>query len=195
MVGAMAAPPLAAHDRHIGSAISKSSSKTDHTKDKQLRHLRTRLTDEQRSDLLWLPACHGVVEGDKGPVDAYLCAGGDRSRQLTAEEACVRPSAFEAGYTLVHLAIRFQREDMLPLLLTVPQGSELQGARKRMPPQVAPDMATEILREISLGLRQRKGDFPCYFVKDAPTFVLPAGKHMPALQNPHIGFTLCMKSL
>ena len=185
VVGAMAALPVTALDQHASKPPSilaakhlqnLASSKLDNTKDKQLGHLRTRLTDTQRSELLWLPACHGIVEGDVGPVEAYLCAGGDPSRQLTAEETCIRPSAFETGYTLVHLAIRFHREDMLSVLLAIAQGSEHQAARKRMPPQVAPDMATEILREISLGLRQRKGDFPCYFLKDAPTFVLPAGE-------------------
>ncbi len=44
-----------------------------------------------------------------------------------------------------------------------------------MPSHVSPDIASEILREISASLRQRKGDFPCYFVSDMATFALPAG--------------------
>lgn len=56
----------------------------------------------------WLAACMGVVDGDPSPVEAYLAAGGDPARQLTASEVALlnRPSAFDVGYTLVHLAIR-----------------------------------------------------------------------------------------
>lgn len=65
-----------------------------------------------------LPA--GVVEGDLEAVEAYKSAGGDIARQLTADEVQLlnRSSAFDVGYTLVHLAIRFQRQDMLAILLT-----------------------------------------------------------------------------
>ena len=64
--------------------------------------------------------CAGVVEGDLAPVEAYKASGGDIARQLTAEEVHLlnRSSAFGAGFTLVHLAIRFQRQDMLAVLLT-----------------------------------------------------------------------------
>ena len=60
------------------------------------------------------------MEGDSHAVEAYLAAGGDPARQLTQDECSFlsRPSAFQSGYTLVHLAIRFQREDMLAALLT-----------------------------------------------------------------------------
>ena len=53
-------------------------------------------------------ACIGLVEGDNGPVEAYLASGGDPARQLTHSEvlALNRNSAFDVGYTLVHLAIR-----------------------------------------------------------------------------------------
>lgn len=62
----------------------------------------------------------GVVEGDLAAVEAYKSSGGDIARQLTADEVRIlnRPSAFDAGFTLVHLAIRFQRQDMLAVLLT-----------------------------------------------------------------------------
>lgn len=62
----------------------------------------------------------GVVEGDLAAVEAYKSSGGDIARQLTADEVQLlnRSSAFDAGYTLVHLAIRFQRQDMLAILLT-----------------------------------------------------------------------------
>ncbi len=85
--------------------------------DRKLRQFRNRLRD---MDWLWLNACQGVVEGDSHAVEAYLAARGDPARQLTQDECSFlsRPSAFQSGYTLVHLAIRFQREDMLAALLT-----------------------------------------------------------------------------
>lgn len=62
----------------------------------------------------------GVVEGDLAAVESYKSSGGDIARQLTADEVRLlnRPSAFDDGFTLVHLAIRFQRQDMLAVLLT-----------------------------------------------------------------------------
>lgn len=62
----------------------------------------------------------GVVEGDLVAVEAYKSSGGDIARQLTSDEVRLlgRPSAFDVGFTLVHLSIRFQRQDMLTLLLT-----------------------------------------------------------------------------
>lgn len=61
-----------------------------------------------------------MVEGDLAAVEAYKSSGGDIARQLTADEVRLlnRPSAFDDGFTLVHLAIRFQRQDMLAILLT-----------------------------------------------------------------------------
>lgn len=61
-----------------------------------------------------------MVEGDLAAVEAYKSSGGDIARQLTADEVHLlnRSSAFDVGYTLVHLAIRFQRQDMLAILLT-----------------------------------------------------------------------------
>ncbi len=71
------------------------------------------------SFLLPSPAA-GVVEGDLAAVEAYKSSGGDIARQLTADEVQLlnRSSAFDVGFTLVHLAIRFQRQDMLAILLT-----------------------------------------------------------------------------
>ena len=62
----------------------------------------------------------GVVEGDLAAVEAYKSSGGDIARQLTSDEVRLlnRPSAFDDSFTLVHLAIRFQRKDMLAVLLT-----------------------------------------------------------------------------
>lgn len=68
----------------------------------------------------------GVVEGDLAAVEAYKSSGGDIARQLTSDEVRLlnRPSAFDDGFTLVHLAIRFQRQDMLAVLLTEVSGDE-----------------------------------------------------------------------
>lgn len=59
------------------------------------------------------------MEGDLAAVEAYKSSGGDIARQLTSDEVRLlnRPSAFDDGFTLVHLAIRFQRQDMLAVLL------------------------------------------------------------------------------
>jgi hypothetical protein len=45
---------------------------------------------------------------------------------------------------------------------------------KRAPSDVSRYLATEIRRSFSSGLKQRKGDFPCYFVSEFVTFALPA---------------------
>lgn len=59
-------------------------------------------------DRSWLAACLGVVQGDHTAVEAFLSSGGDPTRQLSASEVALlnRPSAFDPGLTLVHLAIR-----------------------------------------------------------------------------------------
>lgn len=68
--------------------------------------------------------------------------------------------------------LRLQRSEILSLLLT-PASSE---ARKRLPSQSNPDLATSIREEVGLSLRQHKGDWPCYFFTQLTTFSLPAGK-------------------
>lgn len=59
-------------------------------------------------DSRWLEACRGVVDGDIIPVEQFLAAGGDPARQLTQFEVAIlnRPSAFDIGFTLIHLALR-----------------------------------------------------------------------------------------
>ncbi|VVC90057.1 unnamed protein product, partial [Leptidea sinapis] len=71
-------------------------------------------------DWNWLQACLGVVEGDSRCVEAYLRGGGNPSRALTAHEVALldRASAFDPGHTLIHLAIRFQRQEILTTLLS-----------------------------------------------------------------------------
>lgn len=136
--------------------------------ERKLRQLR------RNADWKWLNACIGVIEGDPIPVEAYLTSGGDPARTLTASEVAIlnRSSAFDVGHTLVHLAIRFQREDLLAVLLSQIEGSG--SGVKRVPSYVAPDIAADIRRHFAASIRQRKGNFPCNFVTEFPTFALPA---------------------
>ncbi|NXC34366.1 ZRAN1 thioesterase, partial [Xiphorhynchus elegans] len=136
---------------------------------KKLKQIKNRM---KKTDWLFLNACVGVVEGDLSAVEAYKSSGGDIARQLSADEVRLlnRPSAFDVGYTLVHLAIRFQRQDMLAILLT----EVSQHAAKCIPAMVCPEVTEQIRREIAASLHQRKGDFACYFLTDLVTFTLPA---------------------
>lgn len=139
--------------------------------EKRLRQLRRRMRE---SDWSWVSACMGVVEGDACPVEAYLNSGGDPTRKLTVVEvnALARPGVFEPGHTLVHLAIKFHREDMLATLLSRMEG--LSGPMvKRVPSYVAPDLAAAIRRQLALSLRHRKGSFPCFYLSDCATYTLP----------------------
>uniref|UniRef100_A0A8B9JXY2 ubiquitinyl hydrolase 1 n=1 Tax=Astyanax mexicanus TaxID=7994 RepID=A0A8B9JXY2_ASTMX len=136
---------------------------------KKLKQIRNRM---RRTDWLFLNACAGVVEGDLAAVEAFKSSGGDIARQLTSDEVRLlnRPSAFNAGFTLVHLAIRFQRQDMLSVLLT----EVSQQAAKCIPAMVCPELTEQIRREVAAALHRRKGEFPCYFLTDITTFTLPA---------------------
>jgi len=172
--GAMACPNIhqVQHERNIAGSTVDVAMASNYMSPK-LHQIRNRLRDV---DWLWLMACQGIVDGDVHAVEAYLAANGDPARQLTTDECALlgRPSAYAPGYSLVHIAIRFRREDMLSTLLAA--GEMHAGKpRKRVPSYAAPDVAAAIVREISSSLRQRKGDFPCYFVMETATFALPGG--------------------
>nr|CAD7434134.1 unnamed protein product [Timema monikensis] len=139
--------------------------------ERRLKQIRRRMC---KADWAWLKACMGVVDGDPNPVEAYLSSGGDPARQLTPSEAAVlnRPSAFDTGHTLVHLAIRFHREDMLATLLSQIEGSG--SGVKRVPSYVAPDLAADIRHHMASTIRLRKGSLPCHFVTEITSFALPA---------------------
>ncbi|KAF7656281.1 hypothetical protein LDENG_00044110 [Lucifuga dentata] len=136
---------------------------------KKLKQIKNRM---KKMDWLFLSACAGVVEGDLAAIEAYKSSGGDIARQLTADEVQLlsRSSAFDVGFTLVHLALRFHRQDMLAILLT----EVSQQAPKCIPSMVCPELTEQIRREIAASLHQRKGDFACYFLADLVTFTLPA---------------------
>ena len=143
------------------------------SRERRIQKLRKKLRNE---DIIWLGACEAVVNGDPGGIEQFLTSGGDPTRQLTKDEVLIlnRPSAFEVGHTLVHLALRFRRDDMVAILLTATDIAS--KGFKRLPSYTSPDLAAEIRREISMNLRQRKGHFPCYFISDIATFSLPAGE-------------------
>ncbi|XP_048865353.1 ubiquitin thioesterase ZRANB1-like [Brienomyrus brachyistius] len=165
-------PAVTVDFQRIELAAASSSSGNEGVKENNLKELKLIQNRLRKTDLLFLNACVGVVEGVLAPVEAYKSSGGDTSRQLTAEEAHLlnRPSAFDEGFTLVHLAIRFQRQDMLAVLLTEVSGQ----AAKRIPAMVSLELTEQIRREVAASLHQRKGDFACYFLADLVTFTLPA---------------------
>ena len=103
---------------------------------------------------------------------------------LLTEEDCTllgRPSAFTPGTSLIQVAVRFQSEDVLALLLTSGMTSfcsykftrflvsncyqnirnilpshivEMEAQTiKRMPSHISPDIAADILRHVSVTLR------------------------------------------
>lgn len=88
-----------------------------------------------------------------------------------------RNAAYESciGHTLIHLAIRFHREEMLPMLLAQISGSGpgISGL-KRVPSYVAPDLASDIRRHVAASLRVRKNLFNCHYITEHATFSLPA---------------------
>lgn len=115
-----------------------------------------------------------MVDDDARRVEAYLASGGDPARALTPHEVALldRASAFDAGHTLVHLAIRFQRQDILATLLARISGGG--PGLKRSPSFVAPDLAQAIRRHVAQQVRHTKGGFPAKYLAEFCTFSLPA---------------------
>ena len=148
--------------------------KDDDRRERRIQKLRKKLS---RGDTIWLNACESVVNGDSSGIEIYLTSGGDPARQLTKDEVLIldRPSAFEVGHTLVHLALRFRRDDMVAVLLATTDMSS--KGFKRLPSYSCPDLSSAIRRDISMMLRQHKG-FSCYFLTDTCTFTLPASKYL-----------------
>lgn len=138
----------------------------------QERHMRQL---RRQPDWQWLNACIGIAENNVGAVETYLGCGGDAGRALTSAEVSLldhNDIAFDVGHTLIHLAIRFHRDEMLPLLLTQISGSG--PGIKRVPSYVAPDLASDIRRHFAQSLRIRKASFNCQYVHEHATFSLPA---------------------
>ncbi|XP_055642558.1 ubiquitin thioesterase trabid isoform X2 [Toxorhynchites rutilus septentrionalis] len=138
----------------------------------QERHMRQL---RRQPDWQWLNACVGIAENNFQAVETYLDCGGDPGRALTLAEVNALNHdgmEFDAGHTLIHLAIRFHRDEMLPLLLAQISGSG--PGIKRVPSYVAPDLASDIRRHFAQSLRIRKASFNCQYVNEHATFSLPA---------------------
>lgn len=159
------------HTRNIQQQQQDPSSNLDmHQQERRVRQIR-RQTDRQ-----WLSACIGVVDNNRNAVEEYLACGGNPARALTANECSFlnRNSAFDVGHTLIHLAIRFHREEMLPSLLARISNGPNQSYVKRVPSYIAPDIASDIRRHFASSLRIKKAPFNCYYVNEFVTFALPA---------------------
>ncbi|KFO58862.1 Ubiquitin thioesterase ZRANB1, partial [Corvus brachyrhynchos] len=136
---------------------------------KKLKQIKNRM---KKTDWLFLNACVGPILSWLLISYIFQLVWVNRNGLRDEEEVRrrTRPPAFDVGYTLVHLAIRFQRQDMLAILLT----EVSQHAAKGFPAMVCPEVTEQIRREIAASLHQRKGDFACYFLTDLVTFTLPA---------------------
>ncbi|XP_052752799.1 ubiquitin thioesterase trabid-like [Galleria mellonella] len=166
-----ARPPPPRPPRPPGINDNCNSQNTVHEVDSNTRHSKRRTNN---ADWIWLQACLGVVEGDARRVEAYLARGGDPARALAPHELPLldRASAFDAGHTLVHLAIRFQRQEILASLLSRISGGG--SGLKRSPSYIAPDLASAIRRHMASCIRVKKGSFPCRYINEFCTFSLPA---------------------
>ncbi|SPP88248.1 blast:Ubiquitin thioesterase trabid [Drosophila guanche] len=162
---------LGIHSMNVLSGSSETINNCDTVQERQERRQRQ---IRRQVDWQWLNACLGVVENNYSAVEAYLSCGGNPARSLTSNEiaALNRNSAFDVGHTLIHLAIRFHREEMLPMLLAQISGSG--PGIKRVPSYVAPDLAADIRRHFANTLRLRKSGLPCHYVQKHATFALPA---------------------
>uniref|UniRef100_A0A336MV22 ubiquitinyl hydrolase 1 n=1 Tax=Culicoides sonorensis TaxID=179676 RepID=A0A336MV22_CULSO len=158
------------HTRNIQQQQLQESCNLDAQFERRIRQIR-RQTDRQ-----WLSACIGVVDNNRNAVEEYLACGGNPARALTATECSFlnRNSAFDVGHTLIHLAIRFHRDEMLPSLLNRISNGPNQSYVKRVPSYIAPDIASDIRRHFASSLRIKKAPFTCYYVNEFVTFALPA---------------------
>ncbi|XP_059062964.1 ubiquitin thioesterase trabid-like [Achroia grisella] len=167
------APPSPTPSRTAGTNdICNSQNLSLHDVDSNTRRTSKRRTNNV--DWIWLQACLGVVEGDERRVEAYLASGGDPARALAPHELPLldRASAFDVGHTLVHLAIRFQRQEILANLLSRISGGG--SGIKRSPSYIAPDLAAAIRRHMASCIRVNKGNFLSRYMTEFCTFSLPA---------------------
>lgn len=160
------------NNNNINNSSSKyqlSSNELEAQHERRIRQLK------RQADWIWLNACIGVVENNLAAVDHYLSRGGNVARSLTTNEVLLlnRPSAFDVGHTLIHLAIRFHRDELLPRLLAQISTNGPSGI-KCVPSYIAPDIATDIRRHFCAILRIRKSPFNCHYVNEHATFSLPS---------------------
>ena len=139
----------------------------------QIRQIRNRLTD---NDWLFLNACQGILDNDVKAVEPFVESGGNVARQLTADDVLIlnpRLTSNDVGNSLVHIALRLQRDVILALLLSPVVAKD---ALKRLPCHVNADLACVARKHAANCLRQRKGDWQCQFMTENVLFSLPSGK-------------------
>jgi len=157
------------NNNNSSSKYQLSSNELEAHQERRMRQLK------RQADWMWLNACIGVVENNLEAVDHYLSRGGNVGRALTSNEVVLlnRPSAFDIGHTLIHLAIRFHRDDLLARLLAQISSNGPSGI-KCVPSYISPDLGNDIRRHFCAILRIRKGLFNCHYVNEHATFSLPA---------------------
>lgn len=138
------------HSNLLASANNNntnSSNKYPLSNELEAQHERRIRQLKRQADWIWLNACIGVVENNLAAVDHYLARGGSVARALTSNEVLLlnRPSAFDAGLTLIHLAIRFHRDELLPRLLAQISSNGPSGI-KCVPSYIAPGMRNFLIR-------------------------------------------------
>lgn len=113
--------------------------KEEDRRERRIQKLRRKLN---REDSIWLNACESVVKGDSSGIEIYLTSGGDPARQLIKDEVLIldRAGVYEVGHTLVHLALRFRRDDMVAVLLAATDISS--KGFKRLPLYMCPDLSS-----------------------------------------------------
>jgi ubiquitin thioesterase ZRANB1 len=146
-----------------------SSNELEAHQERRIRQLK------RQADWSWLNACVGIVENNLSAVEHYLARGGNVARALNSNEVLIlnRPSAFDVGHTLIHLAIRFHRDELLSRLLAQISSNGPSGI-KAVPEFIATDLAADIRRHFSQILRIRKTPFTCHYVNEHATFSLPS---------------------
>lgn len=133
----------------LSSATANNNNNTNNSSNKyslssnelEAQHERRIRQFKRQADWIWLNACIGVVENNLAAVDHYLSRGGNVGRTLTSNEVLLlnRQSAFDVGHTLIHLAIRFHRDELLPRLLAQISTNGPSGI-KCVPSYIAPGM-------------------------------------------------------
>jgi len=153
----------------LAAAVEKLNTSSDN---QRLNQIRNKMT---RKDFVWLAACKGVVDHDLAAVKNYLALGGEKTRSLKPDDIIVLDESgklgrWEAGDTLVHLAIKYQHQDVLRMLL-IPDNPH--RASKKLPCHVCPELAASVRKQLAHSIRSPKTDFPCPFFTDVVTFSLP----------------------
>ena len=158
----------------LSTAMEKMNTNSDN---QRLNQIRNKMTPK---DYVWLAACRGVADHEISAVSNYLAFGGEKTRQLTSDDILLlnesgKLARWEPGHTLVHLAIKYQREDILRMLLI---SDAPHRASKKLPCHVCPELSTTIRKQLAHSIRSPKGEFPCPFFTDMVTFSLPGGRFL-----------------